>query len=79
MLYLTLDLRIAGGELLVNLDGEHYNSVCEERRWAGKLHFRTCNCSIFPRVAESFQRKVSRILNNTPRPPKSKKPSANCM
>lgn len=31
MLYLTLDLQIAGGELRVNLDGEHCNSVCEER------------------------------------------------
>lgn len=47
MLYLTLDLRIAGGELLVNLDGKHYNSVCEKRRLVDKLHFRTCNC--FPK------------------------------
>lgn len=27
--YLTLDLRIAGSELFVNLDGRHWNNVCE--------------------------------------------------
>lgn len=31
MPYLTPDLWIAGCELLVNLDGEHWNNVCE--RW----------------------------------------------
>lgn len=31
MPYLTPDLWIAGSELLVNLDGKHWNIVCE--RW----------------------------------------------
>lgn len=67
MLYLTLDVRIAGGELRVNLAGERYYSVSEQRRPAGKLHFRTCNSSSFLRVAESFQMKVAvSILNISP-------------
>lgn len=31
MPYLTPDLWIAGSELLVNRDGEHWNNVCEWR------------------------------------------------
>lgn len=46
---LTLDLRIAGGELLVNLDGRHYSDVCES--WpAISLLFLCLRRSVFPRV-----------------------------
>lgn len=46
---LTLDLRIAGGELLVNLDGRHYSGVCESRPAISLLYLCLCR-SVFPRV-----------------------------